>query len=140
MRRYFLVPGVLVATLLATGPALARKATGGLQGSVVDENGKPLPGVMVIVTSPSLRGERLAVTGADGQFHLALLPKRACRVAFELAGFEPAELGGVRVDPDTSVTLEVALRPALPTSGAATAGAPVDDVTSTAPREAPRKR
>ncbi len=72
-------------------PALAQTPTGTLTGQVTAEDGSPLPGVTVTVTSPSLQGDRVAVTSENGGYNLRALPPGDYTVRFELAGLATAE-------------------------------------------------
>ncbi len=81
---------------LALSPSLAATAlaaaqpTGSLEGSIVDANGDPLPGVVVTVTGPGVREE--LVTGADGRYSVAGLAAADYLVNAILPGFETVEL------------------------------------------------
>ncbi len=79
------LPPSLAATALA-----AAQPTGSLEGSIVDANGDPLPGVVVTVTGPGVREER--VTGADGRYAVAGLAAAGYFVTAILPGFETVEL------------------------------------------------
>ncbi|HEY6359939.1 MAG TPA: TonB-dependent receptor [Vicinamibacterales bacterium] len=57
----------------------------------------PLPGVTVTATSPSLQGERFAVSDENGVFYLRGLLPGTYRVTFEISGFQPAVRDGVEV-------------------------------------------
>lgn len=48
--------------------------TGTLVGSVTSNDGSALPGVTVTVTSPSLQGERAAVSSVTGDYVMRGLP------------------------------------------------------------------
>ena len=62
--------------------------TGALFGIVSDGEGKPVPGVSVMISSASLQGTRTATTGATGEYKLPLLPPGNYRVEAALSGFE----------------------------------------------------
>jgi hypothetical protein len=85
------IRGVLLATFFSavcTTLALAQGVqTGIIRGVVHDEQGLPVPGVTVTVTSPSLQGPRTAVTAAGGAFALPALPAGDYKVTFELQSF-----------------------------------------------------
>ena len=68
----------------------AAQPAGGIEGSVVDANGSPLPGVVVTVTGPGVREER--VTGAGGRYSVAGLAAADYLVTAILPGFETVEL------------------------------------------------
>jgi hypothetical protein len=126
-----LVLFVTIALLLVAGPALAQKATGGLQGTVSDQDGGTLPGVTVSVSSPAMMGERTAVTDADGTFRFMLLPPGSYTASFSLSGFQNVEIHDIRVGLEAVVTLEVTMNSAFTEEMVVTGGTPLPDVTST---------
>ena len=59
--------GIATALLsLSVAAAASAQTAGTIEGSVVDANGSPLPGVVVTVSGPGVRQEH--VTGADGAY------------------------------------------------------------------------
>ena len=81
--------GAVLLSLVAAGAAPAQ-TPGTIEGSVVDANGSPLPGVVVTVTGPGVREER--VTGVDGSYAAAGLAAGDYLVTAILPGFETVEL------------------------------------------------
>ena len=47
---------VLFLSMILISPALAQRQTGSIKGVVVDDNGEPLPGVALSISSPALQG------------------------------------------------------------------------------------
>jgi len=72
--------------MLLSGAIMAQE-TGEIVGKVTDEDGVVLPGVAITATSPSLQGQRTAVSGSDGSFRFPLLPGGTYALIFELQGF-----------------------------------------------------
>ena len=66
-----------VGLLLIAPMTLAQYSTGAIEGTVLDTNGAPLPGVTVEAKSPSLQGTRVTVTDNGGRFRLPSLPPGA---------------------------------------------------------------
>ena len=60
-----------------------------LRGTVRDQQGLPIPGVTIAVTSPALQGLREATTGTDGGYVFRLLPAGEYAIAFNISGFVP---------------------------------------------------
>ncbi len=88
MKRY----GILcVAMVLVALPVVAQMPTGTASGRVVDNEGKPLPGVTVTARSPFLQGVRTAVTSVNGDFMFPYLPPGDYTFTFELSGFQTVE-------------------------------------------------
>ena len=89
MRRPSLTVLLLVMSLLAAGaPVLAQATTGNISGRVLSSDGQPLPGVMVVATSPMLQGTRSAVTSESGDYLIPLLPPGLYTVSFTLEQFQ----------------------------------------------------
>jgi hypothetical protein len=62
-------------TLALVASALsAQDTTGTIAGRVTDKNGAPLAGIRVVLTAPSMLGERLTRTDANGTYRVPLLP------------------------------------------------------------------
>jgi outer membrane receptor for ferrienterochelin and colicin len=66
----------------------AQSTTGTIAGRVSDSQDRVVPGVTVLVESPSLQGVRNAVTSETGDYVIPLLPSGQYIVTFELSGFE----------------------------------------------------
>lgn len=74
--------------------------TGRLRGTVQDNDGLPLPGVTVQISSDALiGGAQIAITDAEGKFMFNLLPPGMYQVEATLVGFQPSA-GEVRVNLD----------------------------------------
>jgi outer membrane receptor protein involved in Fe transport len=82
--------------LALAAPASAQESTtGSIGGRVTDQQGLPLPGVNVSVNSE--RGDRTAVTDAEGRFFVPFLTPGSYDVRAELAGFRVTEQRDVQV-------------------------------------------
>lgn len=77
-----------MAMLAIDTPSFAQAPTGTISGRVVSADGLALPGVTVSVTSPNLQGVRTAVTSANGDYLLPLLPPGDYTIAFEIGNFQ----------------------------------------------------
>ena len=80
---------LVLASVLASGavPNAQSSPTGSIRGTVVDEQGAAVPGVVVTATSPTVPGTFVATSDTEGQYRLADLPPGAYTVTGELAGF-----------------------------------------------------
>jgi outer membrane receptor protein involved in Fe transport len=67
--------------------AQAGATTAAIDGSVTDSSGGALPGVTITVASPSLQGQRTAVTSPEGVYRLQQLPPGEYRISYEMPGF-----------------------------------------------------
>jgi hypothetical protein len=91
--------------------AVALAASGTIVGTVVDDQGLPLRGVMVAAVGGS---SAFAVTDALGRFTLRALPAGAYVVRAHLAGFSPSRREIVEVKPRTKAQFSLSLRPTGP--------------------------
>lgn len=89
MRRLSLTVLLVVGSLLpAPGPLLAQATTGAISGRVISSDGQPLPGVLVVATSPMLQGTRTTVTSESGDYLFPLLPPGVYSISFTLEQFQ----------------------------------------------------
>ena len=117
--------------LLAMTPVFAQ-TTGRVEGRVLDSTGAVLPGATVSVSGPNLQGVRTTTTDGDGRFRFVALPPGTYTLKGELAGFASVERSSVRVQLDSTVTLDMSMSPRAQTETVTVVGdAPVIDVTST---------
>jgi hypothetical protein len=83
------VLGVSICALAAVAPAYGQGVQSGtISGLVKSADRLPLPGVTVTVTSPSLQGEREAVSDSNGVYYVYGLPAGTYRVFFTIPGFK----------------------------------------------------
>jgi len=93
--RFFLLAVVLA---MPAPPALAQGVQSGtITGLVTSSDGLPLPGVVVVATSPALQQERLATSDVNGVYYLRALPPGSYDVEFTLDSFQTATRTGVVV-------------------------------------------
>ncbi|MEO9262653.1 MAG: TonB-dependent receptor, partial [Candidatus Baltobacteraceae bacterium] len=85
--------------------------TGGLGGQVSDENGSPVAGADVKVSSASQSAS--AITDSTGHFAFISLAPDTYTVSVEKNGFDPTSDGGVSVFADNQVALSFKLTKAL---------------------------
>ncbi len=131
MKRALFTMAVVAACVLVTTNVSAQSSRGGIQGTVVDDNGGPLPGVTVIVESDALIGTRTAVTDGAGTFRVPLLPPGVYKATFNLDGFQRVEQENIRVPLEGTVTLDVVLRGTFTEEVVVTGETPVIDLAST---------
>jgi hypothetical protein len=80
---------VFAAAVLMCVPGVwAQAPAGNLSGRVMSSDGQPLPGVLVEVSTPSAPGSRTAVTSANGDYLVALLPPGTYTISLVLEGFQ----------------------------------------------------
>ena len=133
MKRYRMRMGLLLIFLLVIvlGTASAQRLTGKITGVVTDEQGVPLPGVTVEISSPALMGVQSQVTTDKGAYRFINLPPGEYKIVFKLTGFEAIEKEKIRVSIDTTVTEDIVLKPmVLQESITVTGESPIVDVAS----------
>ena len=95
--------------LLASSPALADSV---ILGTVVNaETKKPLPDVVVTVTSPKLQGEQVVATDAQGQYRIPQLPPGIYTLRFDKNSFQPFSRPEVQLRLDRTIRVNVELLP-----------------------------
>jgi hypothetical protein len=119
----------LSACLFLIAPVVFGQTTGEIQGTVSGTDGRPLPGVTVEASSPSLQGSRTSVTGNDGTFRFIALPPGTYKVRGNLSGFTTVEkVASVRLD--AAVTVQLQLQVSAKEELVVTGEAPVVDSTT----------
>jgi hypothetical protein len=117
----------------AATPAFAQIEQGRLTGTVSDAQGALLPGVTVTATSPSLIGNEVAVTEAEGKYLFPALPSGTYTLTFALPGFKLVKRENIVLTLGRTLTVDMQLEvAALEESVTVTAESPLVDKTTTA--------
>jgi outer membrane receptor protein involved in Fe transport len=80
---------LLSVLLLASISVFAQGTTGSLTGTVLNQ-GSPLPGVTVTISSPAMQGSRTSITNEAGTYNFAALPPGQYTVRAEMEGMAPS--------------------------------------------------
>ena len=97
-RRLVFLTTAIVVTLSAfcfPSPALGQTATATLSGTVVDQNGAAIPGVMITVLNASTSLQREVNSSEQGGFVVPLLSPGTYQVRARRDGFAPLEVPNV---------------------------------------------
>ncbi len=122
---------VPLALLLACGAALAQNITGVIYGKVTDEQGLPVPGVTVTVSSPQHITAEVRTTSEQGTYRAQRLTPGTYRVMVELAGFRTETNAEVRLFAGQDIAVDVTLAPSSVQESVTVVGeAPLVDVKS----------
>lgn len=123
---------VLILTLLTAGLSYAQRITGKITGVITDDEGIPLPGVSVEISSPALLGGVQAqVTSEKGTYRFHNLPPGVYKLVFKLENFQTIERENLKVSLGSTVTENISLKPvAIEESITVTAESPIIDVES----------
>lgn len=86
--------GRITALIALGGAALYSQGTqtANISGEVVDKAGAPLAGVTIRLTSPSLQGERVVVSGSNGRFVSRLLPPGTYTIQLTKSGMQTVQV------------------------------------------------
>jgi hypothetical protein len=122
-RRALAVAAVLL--LGVSGVALAQLQSGNLFGTVVDEQGNPLPGATVTLSGPGAR--QVQVTDAQGDFRFLQLSPAGYKVEAQLEGFSTIEYPNVVINVGRNTTIEITLSSAVEDVITVTAESPLLD-------------
>jgi len=122
---------LILNLVLLSGLSFAQRVTGKIIGKVTEEEGAPLPGVTVKISSPALMGGvHSQVTSGDGDYRFISLPPGTYKLVFSLDGFRTVERPNIKVSLDTTVTEDIILKQStVEELITVTAESPVVDVT-----------
>jgi len=103
---------VLLAFLLILSPLVfsQSKETGAIVGTIADDEGTPLPGVTVTLTSPALMGEKSIITDVEGQYRFPALRPGLYAVKASLPGFTTVIREEIRLTTTVRLTVDMTLR------------------------------
>lgn len=100
----------LVATLLVADVADAQLQTGNLLGTVMDERGEVLPGVIITLTGAG--PSQTQVTNIKGQFRFPNLGPGNYALKAQLEGFSTVEFPNVIINVGRNTSIEVTMNAA----------------------------
>jgi hypothetical protein len=124
-----IAPVLIFMLGIALGTASAQRLTGKITGVATDEQGAPLPGVAVEISSPALMGVQSQITSDKGTYRFLNLPPGEYKIIYKLAAFETIEKENIKVSIDSTVTEDVVLKPmTLQETVTVTGEAPIVDV------------
>ena len=125
---FFFTLGFLVLAVSAF--AQVSTYTGTIFGKVIDDTGKPLPGVTVTLES-SLIPTQTATTQASGGFRFANLPPGSYSVNCSMEGFTEVRQEEIQVTTGRTVELSIPLKPSLQEEFTVIGETPTVDTTKT---------
>ncbi|MEE9389641.1 MAG: carboxypeptidase-like regulatory domain-containing protein, partial [Candidatus Aminicenantaceae bacterium] len=129
-KKFFKLSLIMLLALGLTSITFAQgRQTGSISGTVVDEEGNPLPGATVILTGKAVMGSLTYVTGETGKFRFPSLLPGGCEVRVEMPGFKTTTRKGliIRVGKTTEITITLAMT-TIEEEVTVTAASPVVDV------------
>jgi hypothetical protein len=88
------------------------QTTGTIIGVVTDAStGKPVPGAVIIASSPNLQGQQTAVTDANGAYRITLLPPGDYTLLVQLGGYKDAQRSDISIRLDKTIRANLAMVP-----------------------------
>jgi hypothetical protein len=110
-RRSHVCIGTLIAALACAATANSQTtATGSVRGIVTDQQGAPVPGVLLSAVSPTVPGIQSATTDGTGTYRLAELLPGTYTITAELAGFARVVRTPVTVRAGLNLDVDIELR------------------------------
>jgi hypothetical protein len=106
MRRILIGLGMIIFC----SSLFAQQTNGRIIGTVVDDEGNPLPGVAVNATSPKLVGNAAANTDSNGSYRLFSLVPGEYKLVFSLSAFQTLTREKVVVGLEQTITLNVTMQ------------------------------
>ena len=108
--RFRYLAAALALVLAAFSPAFAQGTNGLIEGSVVDQQGLPLPGVVVTASNTSTGFSRSASTDSSGKYRIGGLVVGVYEVKVALSGFNSqSQRASVNVESTTVVPFRMAV-------------------------------
>ena len=105
----FRVLRAVVSVMLLTAAVTYAQATSTFNGRILDQGEAVLPGVTVTVTNVSTGVARTTVTNDQGQYSVPGLETGTYEIKADLSGFAPAMRGNVRLDVNSTLTVDFRL-------------------------------
>ena len=124
----------VMALVLSGGTVWAQnigQSTGQIEGVVVDLTGGVLPGVTITITSPALVGNKVVVTGTNGEYVVPGLPTGTYKLEAVLDGFISVTVEKIVIRPGQVMKPNIKMSPGLK-SEVTVVASPVLDVLSSA--------
>jgi outer membrane receptor protein involved in Fe transport len=120
---------LLFTSLSSFASAQGQAINGTIEGTVTDESGGVLPGVVVAVTNIDTGDMRSVITNETGVYRAPLLPLGAYRVTAELPGFKKHDQTGISLSAGQVAVVNIRLGVgAVTETVSVSAGPPVVDV------------
>jgi len=109
-KKIFKVFLILLLAFGLTSAVFAQgRQTGSISGTVLDEEGTPLPGATVTLTGTGIMGSLTYVTGERGKFRFPSLIPGECKVRAEMPGFKTTIREGLRVQVGKTIDVDIIL-------------------------------
>ena len=94
---------------LAVSPALAQQSTATVNGTIADQGGGVLPGVVITATNEATQVSREGVTDGEGIFILTAIPPGTYTLSAGLPGFQTVEQTGIVIQVGQNLSFDFTL-------------------------------
>ena len=131
MKKYLCFLAIAFMLLFFSGQAFAQSGTtGAIEGKVLDEEGSPLPGAEVKISSPDMiGGTQFKQAKKEGKFRFVAVPRGTYAVEASLPGFTSTRIENIRLFVNQTITIDIILKIAtLDVQVTVTGVAPLIDV------------
>jgi hypothetical protein len=118
-----LLSAVFATAFLVSGLAFAQRTTVSISGTVTDPSGGVVPAAQVTAIETSTGATSTAKTSTDGFYVFANLPPGIYQLSVKHPGFEAYARGGIILQVDQPVTVNVALKVGKETQSVTVSGA-----------------
>ena len=88
---------------------LAQRQTGSIKGKIIDQQGNPLPGAFIYVSSPAMLGMRTYMTSDTGIIRFPGLLPGSYKIIVEMPGFKTLNIENIIIRIGKTVTLNITL-------------------------------
>jgi hypothetical protein len=134
MNTFRSIGSIAAAVLLLAGVLSAQAPTAGrITGTVMDDQGAPLPGVSVAAKSPRLVGTSATVTDTNGVYRLLALPPGTYTITYTLSGFVEVIREDIVLSVEQALSVDIQMKPSAVTEEIVVVGqSPLIDVKSVA--------
>src|SRR5262249_59794105 len=92
--------------------SIAQVDHGRIAGTVKDQTGAVIPGVMITIKNERTGEERTALSGDRGDYLVVALKPSTYTVTGTLTGFATTELTGLQLTVGQTLTLDLVIKPA----------------------------
>ncbi len=100
---------VLCALLFLSAPAFSQLTSGNITGTVYDQSGATVPGATVVARDVATNIENATTTTSSGGYRFENLPIGTYNITVTAGGFNKAEVNGVTVELNQTVTTNATL-------------------------------
>ena len=102
-----------LGVILIGGMLLAQAPTGRIIGTVLDDQGIPLPGVAIEATSPKLMGVSAVLTDETGVYRIFALPPGTYEIKYTLQAFSTVIRKDIIVKLEQTITVDITMTPGV---------------------------